>query len=218
MVLGDLLFKNNSYEEAITAFRKAQQLAPGTLNTYDMIARALIKLNRPGEAEQEFKSIIRQLPDHVPAHMSLAVLFEQKGDVKGAKKIYRKILEINPNHPLAANNLAMHITEEENGDLGEALRLAMIAHEQMSENPNINDTLGRVYFKRKSYSLAESHFKNATEAQPDNKIFQEHLEQARKAKESGKKSKDFDKFLDNSDMDESSLEEQMGESIGQDWK
>ena len=88
---------------------------------------------------------------------------------------------MNPEFAPAANNLAWMIAEEEGGDLGEAMRLALVAKEQYPEDPYIADTLGWVHYKRQSYSLALTQFVQAANDLPDNMTVQYHLALALKA-------------------------------------
>ena len=59
-----------------------------------------------------------------------------------------------PDFAPAANNLAWLITVSKEPDLGEALRLAMTAKQQMPNDVHIIDTLGWVHYKRGSFGLA----------------------------------------------------------------
>jgi len=113
--------------------------------------------------------------------MALAVLFETKGAEKKAREHYEKALELNPEFAPAANNLAWMIAEEEGGDLGEAMRLALIAKEQYPDDPYIADTLGWIHYKRKSYGLALTQFVQAASDLPDNPTVHYHLALALKA-------------------------------------
>jgi Flp pilus assembly protein TadD len=107
--------------------------------------------------------------------MGLATAYESTGRYGEAKAKYQRVLELQPNLPAAANNLAWLIASEENGDLGEALRLAMQAKQAMPDQPNITDTLGWVHYKRNSYPLAITQFRQALEARPEDPVIRYHL-------------------------------------------
>jgi Flp pilus assembly protein TadD len=107
--------------------------------------------------------------------MGLASIYESIGKTDEPMAVYKKVLEIAPEQPLAANNLAWMIASKDNGDLGEALRLAMLAKQSLPEMPSIADTLGWVHYKRKSYSLAIAQYQQALEKQPNNGMIRYHL-------------------------------------------
>ncbi len=106
--------------------------------------------------------------------MGLATLFEGEGKFQEAKEKYRLVLKQRPDLPAASNNLAWLIASEENGDLGEALRLAMQAKQSLPDQPHISDTLGWVHYKRNSYSLALSEFEQALDKRPGDPIILFH--------------------------------------------
>jgi len=85
------------------------------------------------------------------------------------------VLEIQPDQPAAANNLAYLIAQEKDSDLGEALRLAMLAKQALPDDPHIADTLGLVHYKRDAYGLAISQFQQALTNRPDDPIINYHL-------------------------------------------
>jgi len=58
-----------------------------------------------------------------------------------AKHHYEESLKINPESPVAANNLAWRLAEE-GSDLDRALKLAETARKELPENVNVLDTLG----------------------------------------------------------------------------
>ena len=76
---------------------------------------------------------------------------------------------------MALNNLAWLVAQEKDGDLGEALRLAMQAKQALSDDANIADTLGWVHLKRKSYGLATSQFLQALEVRENDPTILYHL-------------------------------------------
>ena len=95
---------------------------------------------------------------------------------------YRKILEIDPDNAVAANNLAWLMSHDETGDLGEAMRLALLAKDELPNDPNITNTLGWIHYKRKSFDLALSQFQLAVNSRPDEPSFRYYLALALRAK------------------------------------
>jgi tetratricopeptide (TPR) repeat protein len=181
-MLGKLNLFAGKNEEALKLIQKAQELAPKAPYTYTLLAGVYSALGQTDQAVDEYEELIKVNPRLETAHMALAVLFESKGDEKKVREHYTKALELNPEFAPAANNLAWMITEEEGGDLGEAMRLALVAKEQFPEDPYIADTLGWVHYKRQSYGLALTQFVQAANDLPDNMTVQYHLALAFKAK------------------------------------
>ena len=74
------------------------------------------------------------------------------------------------------------ISHDDKGDLGEAMRLALIAKDKYPDNPSIINTLGWIHYKRKSYDLALSQFERAVTVQPEMPSFRYYLALALRAK------------------------------------
>jgi len=95
--------------------------------------------------------------NYVPAYMLKAVYLQESKDIPGAIACYRKTLELDPENPVASNNLAWLLVEN-NMNWDEALSLARTARKKMPEEPEMADTLGWIYYKMKNYTLAADQF------------------------------------------------------------
>lgn len=175
LLLGTMLMAEKQYDEALAVIKKAQELAPQNPRTYALSAAILKKQKKIDAAIAEYEELLKQEPQNIPARMGIGAILQEEGDIAGAKTQYEKILTIQPDFAPAANNLSWIIAEEPTPDLGEALRLAMIAKEKMPDEVHIIDTLGWVHLKRQSYSLARNEFSQAVDKQPDAPVFRYHL-------------------------------------------
>ena len=162
-------------DEALALLRQAQELAPDAPQTYLMIAQILAGSKKLDAAIDEYQSLLKKSPDFAQGHLALGTLLEQTGDLASAKKSYRQALALQPKFAAAANNLAWLLCQDEKPDLGEALRLAMVAKERLPDNPYIADTLGWIHFQRGSYKLALTQLSMATEKLPDVPTIRYHL-------------------------------------------
>jgi tetratricopeptide (TPR) repeat protein len=75
---------------------------------------------------------------------------------------------------VAANNLAW-IYAEQNVNLEVALQLAERAKSRLREDPQVDDTLGWVYYKKGLTELAISSFELSVRRDPKNPGYQYHL-------------------------------------------
>ena len=132
-------------------------------------------MGRKDEAMAQYQAMVEKQPDSIIGHMGIATLLEAEGKNAEAMEQYRKVLAVKGDYAPAANNLAWQIASSADGDLGEALRLAMMAKQAFPEEPHIADTLGWVHYKRKSYSLAIPQFEMALNNRPDDPIISYHL-------------------------------------------
>lgn len=175
ILLGNLYLSADQPEKALAAYQKAQELDPENPLSYTMSAMVLAKQGKTDQAIAEYKDLLRKHPRSVNAHMGLGSLYEQTAEHGLARETYAHILTIKPDFAPAANNLAWLIAESENPDLGEALRLAMLAKQQQPDDAYIIDTLGWVHYKRGSYTLARNEFAQAVQKQDDLPVLRYHL-------------------------------------------
>ncbi len=139
------------------------------LPAYSAYASMLVERNETANAIEQYKKIVEKKPS-ASVYVLLGILEEAGNNFAEAEKHYRKSLEIAPDSPIAANNLAWLIAEHNSGNLDEALRLAQTAVNQNQKTAEFYDTLGWVYFKKGLYSPAIEQMKkavslNETEAQ-----------------------------------------------------
>jgi Flp pilus assembly protein TadD len=130
--------------------------------------------NSHEKAIQELKNALKVNPKSFAAHMTLGSIYEQKGDQEAAKFQYREALNLEPQNPAAANNLAWNLAET-GGDLDEALKLAQMAKDKLPKMTSVADTLGWVHYKKGSYAAAIDFLKECVSKEPKNATFQYHL-------------------------------------------
>lgn len=129
------------------------------LAAYSAYASLLVSQNRADEAIAQYQKAVEKRPS-AQTYTLLGILEDARGNMAESEKHYRKALEITPDAPIAANNLAWLIAENQ-GNLDEALQLANSAVAKNQTVAGFYDTLGFVYLKKGLYSPAVQQFKKA---------------------------------------------------------
>jgi putative PEP-CTERM system TPR-repeat lipoprotein len=177
---GALLLAASTYasagdlQKSEQALRKTIELDPSNLQGYGMLGRLYLSQQRLDEALKEFDEAARQQPRPVQAHTVAGVILEVQNKPLEARKRYEMALAIDPEAPVAANNLAWMYAES-GGNLDVALQLALSASRRMPDHPAIQDTLGWIYYKRGLPALAVEPFRKSIDRDPNNPVYRFHL-------------------------------------------
>lgn len=130
------------------------------LPAYSAYASMLIGRNQTGEAIAQYTKIVERKPS-AAVYTLLGMLGEAGNNQTEAEKNYRKALEIEPDAPVAANNLAWFIAANNQGNLDEALQLSQKTVDKNQNVAGYHDTLGWIYYKKQLYSPAVEQLKKA---------------------------------------------------------
>jgi tetratricopeptide (TPR) repeat protein len=174
LLLGDVYRIGGQYGPAREAFTVALSMAPdrpaplvGSLET-DLADGRLDSAR--GYAER----LTSRWPRSTLAWTWQGVVMEGLRKNLEAQRCYERALDIDPNQPVAAHNLARRIMVD-GGDLAQALNWATRAHDLQPFNATIDDTLGWIYYKHGSWHFAEVQAQAAVRIQPRNASFLYHL-------------------------------------------
>jgi tetratricopeptide (TPR) repeat protein len=142
---------------------------------------ALVKLgvvqNERGATDQALQTYLEGSkinPREIAFYLLAGRIYESKQDWDHAKQQYQKALEIQPENPVASNNLA-YVMLEQGGNVDVAFAMAQTARRQLPDSPNSADTLGWAFYHKHVYTSAIGLFKEAVKKEPDNALFNYHL-------------------------------------------
>lgn len=173
--------------------RKAIEVDPDRLQAYTLLGSLYARQNRLEEAKISFRDVLSRDPKSVGAATMIGMLLESQNRVPEAEKQYQDVLTIDSHAAVAANNLAW-IYVASNRKLDEALQLAQTAQQQLPDEPNVNDTLGWIYYQKKMAAQAVPHLESSVRKSPNDPSHHFHLGMAyvqmgdwQKARESLKK-------------------------------
>jgi putative PEP-CTERM system TPR-repeat lipoprotein len=161
-------------KKAEQALRKTIEVDSVNFQAYGMLGRLYLSQQRLDEALAEFDELSKRQPRPVRAHTLAGVILEAQKKPEEARKRYEQALAIDPEMPVAANNLAWMYAET-GGNLDVALQLAQTATRRLPDDPAIQDTLGWIYYKKGLAALAVPPFRRSVELDPKNPIFHFHL-------------------------------------------
>jgi tetratricopeptide (TPR) repeat protein len=171
-------------EAAEASFKKAVELDPTDVSSYEQLARYYAKTGRVQETIETYQKALEVQPDSARIHHFLGVLYEYGGQRQKAIDAYEAAVKNDPNLGEAKNNLA-YLFADAGENLDRALDLAQEAKALLPDNPNAADTLGWVLYKRGVPSAAITYLKEAeTETEPGSPslgVVRHHLAQAYKA-------------------------------------
>jgi tetratricopeptide (TPR) repeat protein len=92
--LGDLLFDQQRYLEAVDSYRRALEIKPADANVRTDMGIALLYLGRYREAVEAFDRAILDSPGHALAHYNLGVALAQNGESARAIMELQKALDL----------------------------------------------------------------------------------------------------------------------------
>jgi len=87
--------------KAIDEQRRLISERPGDPAVYNDLGNLLVLASRPTEAEEAYRKAVELAPDRVSALFNLALLQQQRGELREALRLYRRVLEIQPQHAWA---------------------------------------------------------------------------------------------------------------------
>ena len=102
--------------------RAALALAPDSLETHEMLGRVYQNQHRWVEAESLWSAAARRFPDETGIGLQVSFCREQRGDLAGAERAVRDVLQREPEDAEALNTLG-YLLADHNRELHEAERL-----------------------------------------------------------------------------------------------
>ena len=154
--------------------RRALAADPSYLAAYGALGQLYAKQGRLNEALAEFDALAARQPKPVAALTLSGMILESQGKKAEAQAKFEKVMQIDRQAPVAANNLAW-LYVENGGNLDLALQLAQTAKQGLNESAEVNDTLGFIYYKKNLPALAIPPLKLSVEKEPNNPMFHYHL-------------------------------------------
>jgi cellulose synthase operon protein C len=179
-LLGTALFNGKKdLPGAEAALRKAVDLDKNNTDALEKLGKVQVQEGSADQALALYQQSIKDNPREVIFYILSGELYEAKQNWDQAKNMYQQALNIQPDQPLASNNLA-YVILETGGNVDVALAMAQTARRGMPDSANAADTLGWAYYQKGIYQSAIGQFQEALRlndqlGQPDDATVHYHL-------------------------------------------
>jgi tetratricopeptide (TPR) repeat protein len=174
LALADIQIRAGKPQAARAQLEQALRRNPGSAEILIRLGNVERQLgDKPGALESYQKAHQLQ-PSNPSAALAYGLLLEEAGQIDPARAAYEDVLKADPDNPTALNNLA-YLKAEQGVDLDRALGYAQRALQRSPHDPNISDTLGLIYIRKKLTSQAVQVLQDLVARVPDNPSFHLHL-------------------------------------------
>ena len=173
--LAALLFSQKRDEEAVRALNQAIELKPDWLPPYANLGAYHEKRGQTEAALAVYRKALAVAPRDLTMQLSLARVHEMAKQYGQAKKVYETVLQNNPDHLLAINNLASILTlpGAAPADLQRALELSRRLDGE--QEPAFRDTLAWVHYLAGDLQQALTLQVPVAQGNPEVPVYQYHL-------------------------------------------
>jgi tetratricopeptide (TPR) repeat protein len=162
-VAGIWQLKANHAGLARQAFSEAMMIGPNYIDPALLLAEMDLSDGNLTAARSKLNRVLSQQPGNLRAEFLLARVEEKAGSREEAAKLYRAVIDCNPSHAQALNNLAFGLIADHPD---EALEYAQRAVGAAPEDPATQDTLGWVYYRKGNYRSAIRYLRSAVDKEP----------------------------------------------------
>lgn len=179
-LLGTALFnEKKDLPGAEAALRKAIDLDKTNIDALEKLGKVQVQEGNADAALALYEKSIKDNPREPGLFILAGELYDAKGDWDNARNLYQQALTIQPDNPLASNNLAYGMLVH-GGNVDMALGLAQTARRGVPESPSFADTLGWAYYQKGIYQTAINQFQEALQlaekhGTPDESTLHYHL-------------------------------------------
>jgi len=180
--LANLDFGSGKFADAAGVFRKLVDQNPNAeVATREMwMLRMGECMRRGGDingALAAFNQASQIAPKDTKPRLEVAMLLDSTGKPEEARKTYEDILKLEPDDPVALNNLAYYNADHDK-DLDTALSYAQRAQKKNPQDLNIEDTIGLIYYKKDLLDESSRLFTELVTKAPNSATFHLHLAMA----------------------------------------
>jgi tetratricopeptide (TPR) repeat protein len=160
-LLGTALFNaKKDLKGAEAALHKAIELDKNNSDALVKLGKVQVAEGSADQALATYQQSMKDNPREISFYILAGELYESRNDWDQAKNMYQQALRIQPNNPLASNNLA-YVMLQQGGNIDVALAMAQTARRGMPDSPNAADTLGWAYYQKGVYHSAIDLFQEA---------------------------------------------------------
>lgn len=174
VTLGALQAQAKDYAGAQASLHKALDLDQNNAEAFAVLGQVQASAGSIDDAIKSWDAWMQKNPKDVRPYIMISSLEHSRNNWQREQQMLEKAVQIQPDSPVAANNLAFLLLEH-GGNVDTALALAQTARRQAPDSPNIADTLGYAYYMKGIYSSSIDLFEEAVKKQPDNASYQYHL-------------------------------------------
>jgi tetratricopeptide (TPR) repeat protein len=195
--LAEQYFKENNFQEAIEAYKKAVDLDPTIPAYWYSLGQCYFRANNFQQAAEACKKAVELAPT-IPVYWNnLGQCYFRDNDFRQATEAHKKAVELAPTTPIYWNNLGQCYFRD--NDFQQATEPYKKAAELAPSNPLYWDNLGNCYFRTNDFQQATEAYKKAVELAPTNPVYWKNLghcyfgaENFKQAEEPYKKAVDLD--------------------------
>lgn len=154
------------YEKAIEHLQHALRINPNYVQARIKLGEIYTVLGRFQEALVEFKTALAIRPKYTYAdvHNNIGYIYERLGDIKQAKRYYKRAISLNPRFGKAYYNLGNVLLDQKKYD--EAIAMYRKAIESGFNTPEVHNNLGLALMRIGDHEGAEKEFLEAIKLDP----------------------------------------------------
>jgi tetratricopeptide (TPR) repeat protein len=165
---------NGNWDSALEILLKAQEENPEEIGIINAVGTCLLNLNRASEAIPHFQKVIANSPENSDAYLNPGIAYAMLGDTKSAEEMYRKALELNPDHIMASKSLAaLYLNHPDH--IAEGLEILINLLRKNPQDIETILTLADQYFQGEDFYSAKQMAEYASTLEPENAIATEIL-------------------------------------------
>ncbi len=175
LLIGAIHIFNGDTAAALSKYEDVIAYYPESETGYGALARLLMSMNEPEEANAVIKRGLAAAKDAPGLMFAEAGRFERAGEFEKAISIYEDLYEDNKISDVLANNYASLLAEYRQDE--ESLERAYNVAKRLrsSTNPAFQDTYGWILYQRGDYERALQPLKSAAKGIPNNPVVLFHL-------------------------------------------
>ncbi|HXA64887.1 MAG TPA: tetratricopeptide repeat protein [Bryobacteraceae bacterium] len=174
LALSEVQLRMGKLQEARAQLEQVVRRKPDWAEALTRLGTVERQLGDKAGALQNFQKAHERQPANPSTTLGYAMLLEAVGKAEQARGMYEEVLKTDPENPTALNNLA-YLNAEQGVNLDQALGYAQHALQRSPQDPNISDTLGLIYIRKKLTSQAVLVLQDLVARVPDNPSFHLHL-------------------------------------------
>ena len=154
-----------SWKNSETLFRHAVAVTRDNYVARDLLADALSRENRYGEAIEQLQAALIRRPEIAKLHYHLGIAFEGQGQGEQAIGQYQEALKLNPGYIEARNNLGMALGRQ--GLPDEAIQQFQLALQLAPDFSDLHYNLGNALARTGRLAEAAEQYQEALKLKPD---------------------------------------------------